>query len=100
VAHPRTRYQHGRPAWLLREGKCKPYFLKKEQLTVGFPCLVLAYKGGEPAEGLSPLPAAVPVDVIELKAPSEQKALILPGGMYQLVVKNEKGQTQSLRVYH
>ncbi len=100
VAHPRTIYRYGRPTWLLREGKCTPYFLKKEQLTSGFPCLVLAYKASEPAEGLSPLPAAIPVDVIELQEAREQKALILPPGQYQLVVKNEQGQSHTFRVFH
>jgi hypothetical protein len=100
VAHPRTTYQHGRPAWLLREGKRKPYFLQKEQLAVGFPCLVLAYKATEPAGGRSTQPAAVPADVMELQDAKEHKALILAPGMYQVVVKNEQGQQQTFTIFN
>ncbi|MBD0254075.1 MAG: hypothetical protein ICV83_00025 [Cytophagales bacterium] len=100
VVHPRTTYRYGRPEWLLRDGKAKPFFLKKEQLNLGFPVLVLAYKANEPAEGRSALPPAVPVDVMELKAAGEQKALILPPGMYQLVVTNQGGQQQGFSIIH
>jgi hypothetical protein len=100
VAHPRTSYRHGRPAWLLREGKWKPYFLKREQLTLGFPCLVRAYRASEPAEGLATSSPAVPVDVMELKGAGEQKALVLPPGAYQVVVEHEGGQKQTFRIFH
>jgi hypothetical protein len=100
VAHPRTTYRYGRPEWLLRDGKAKPCFLPKEQLTLGFPVLVLAYKATEPAEGRLASPPAIPVDVIELKAAGEGKALIMPPGLYQLVVRNQGGQHQVFTILH
>ena len=98
VAHPKTIYRHGRPAWLLKEGKCKPYFLKKEELSLGFPCMAMAYQEGEPVDAEDPMQQALPVDVIELRAAAEQKALILPRGRYQLVLKNEQGQQQRFMI--
>jgi hypothetical protein len=100
VAHPRTTFRYGRPTWLLREGKWKPYFLKKEQLTLTFPCLVLAYKEGEQVVVEKTLQQAIPVDVVELKKPGEEKALILPKGNYRIIVINEQGSKKSFFVRH
>lgn len=100
VVHPRTTYQHGRPVWLFRDGDWRPYFLKKEQLTLGFPCLVLAYRAGENIGKAKPTNQAVPMDVIELKSAADKKALALPPGQYQVVVQSQDGREQQFRMLH
>ena len=92
VFHPRSTYLHGRPQWLLLNGKRKPYILRPEQLTIGFPCLVLAYRENEGN------PQGVPADVIEIASPEDQKALILAKGGYTLEVRNGAGKTASLTI--
>jgi hypothetical protein len=92
VFHPRSTYVHGRPQWLLMGGKRKPYVLRPEQLTVGFPCLVLAYRANEDKQ------QAVPADVAEVKSPEEEKALILAPGGYTVDVRNGEGKTESFKI--
>ncbi len=100
VVHPRTTYRHGRPAFLLRDGQWKPCFVSKQQLSLGFPCLVLAYREGENVSRAKPLEMATPVDVIELKSATEQKALILPLGNYHVVVQSPNGNQTEFRLAH
>lgn len=59
LCHPRTRYMEGRPHWLLSENQ-KYVRLSEKDLTVGFPCLLQAYKENEDPG------TAVPVDVVEI----------------------------------
>jgi hypothetical protein len=60
----------------------------------------MAYQEGEPVDAGDPMQQALPVDVIELRAAGEQKALVLPKGNYQLVLKNEQGQEQRFMISH
>ncbi|WP_139255212.1 hypothetical protein [Hymenobacter psychrophilus] len=87
VYHPRTTYQSGRPNWTFTNDR-QPVLLK-EPLTVGYPCLVLAYDTRED------LATAVPVDVVELQGPADRKALALGKGRYTLVAKGPAGRTQT-----
>ncbi len=83
--HPPTRLVQGRPDWLFTEGR-QPVAVGP-RVTVPFPCQVLAYVAGEPAE-------AVPVDVIELAGPADATALALGPGRYRVVVRRRTGQQQ------
>ncbi len=90
VCHPRTRYVHGRPHWLLRQGNWKPYYLDISQIKVTFPCLAMAYPVGED------IATAVPMDVMEWTTPQEKKALILPRGTFTVLLQDEKDQAQRI----
>lgn len=100
VVHPRTTYVHSRPAFLFRGGQWKPYFLTKQQLSLGFPCLVLAYRAGENIGKTNLSEQAIPMDVIELKSADQMKALVLPPGNYQIVVQNLSGKQTDFRLTH
>lgn len=94
VYFPPTTYAHGRPTWLLMGGDQYYYPLVAKQLTVGFPCLVRAYKAGEDAA------QAIPADVVEWQNSREDLALVLGPGRYALVVQDAQGhrQQQAIRV--
>ncbi len=92
VFHPRSIYVHGRPEWLLLGGKRKPYVIRPEQLTVGFPCLVLAYREKESK------PQGVPADVMEVASPDDGKALILLPGRYSVELRNAAGKTSTFKI--
>jgi hypothetical protein len=62
----------------VREGKCKPYFLKKKELSLGFPCIAMAYQEGEPVDAGDPMQQALPVDVIELRAAGNRRRWSCP----------------------
>lgn len=89
--HPRTTYIDGRPDWLRLDGKRKSYWLDPDDITIDYPILVKAYV---PREGQD----AIPVDVIEIKEYSDQKALILPEGTYDLILKNMVGDSVALMI--
>ena len=80
MAHPRTRYVEGRPHWLLY-GDRQLVSLSDTTLTVGFPCLMKAYRAIEDPE------QAVPVDVVEIADASHKKPLVLAPGYYQVILK-------------
>lgn len=100
VVHPRTTYRHGRPTWLFRDGKWKPYFLTKDQLSLDFPCLVLAYRAGETKSQTTPFDQAIPVDVIELKRADERKALVLPSDDYRIILLSHGGKQKEFTLAH
>lgn len=100
VVHPRTTYRHGRPNWLFRDGGWKPYFLSKEQLSLNFPCLVLAYRAGETRSLIKPFDQAIPVDVIELKRADEKKALVLPSDNYRIILLSQDGKQKEFTLMH
>ena len=100
VVHPRTTYRHGRPTWLYRDGEWKAYFLTKGQLSLDFPCLVLAYRAGETSSQTKPFDKAIPVDVIELKRSDEKKALVLPSDNYRIIVLSQDGKQKEFTLAH
>jgi hypothetical protein len=89
VYHPRATTVQGRPDWLLANGR-QPVVVASK-IKVPYPCQVLAYVAGEPAE-------AVPADVIELASKADQTALALAPGRYRVVVRSRAGQQQEFEV--
>ena len=89
--HPRTRYVYNRPDWLLSIPENRLFHPDREQIRVGYPCQILAYKQSEPDE-------AVPMDVIELEHPADPTALVLPPGDYRLLIRDITGAEQILAV--
>jgi hypothetical protein len=79
VFHPRTRYVHGRPTWLLADGARAPYPLPPGVCGRAERCLVEARAAREGDD-------AVPVDRVEVTAGSAPPALALPPGDYRLRV--------------
>ena len=85
------KYINGRPDWLLTNNK-KTVAIH-DRITIGFPCLVFAYKDGEDIE------QAVPVDVIELKGKNDSKKLILyKNTRYKVLIKNIAGEKQLIQL--
>lgn len=91
VYHPRTNYIKGRPDWLLRNGKFKHYMLNKSDIIINCPCQIRAYYEHEPE-------AATPADIIEINAKNDEKALVLPPGAYYVIIENQSGDTQRLKI--
>jgi hypothetical protein len=89
VYHPPTRLVQGRPDWLFTE-KRQPVEVASK-IKVPYPCQVLAYIAGEPAE-------AVPVDVVELASKADATALALAPGRYRVVVRSHGGQVQEFEM--
>ena len=87
VYHPRTTYRAGRPTWVFTAGY-KPVPLV-EPLTVGYPCLVLAYAATED------LAHAIPLDIVELQDPADHKCLALPKGRFTLLATGNDGRRQT-----
>lgn len=84
VFHPRTIYIQGRPDWLLRDDR-KFYTIPQNNIEFDCPCLVFAYKANEYEN-------AIPIDLIELGAKNEQRALILPIGIFKILIINKQRQ--------
>jgi hypothetical protein len=89
VYHPPAATIQGRPDWLLANGR-RPVAVASK-IKVPYPCQVLAYVAGEPAE-------AVPADVIELAGPADRTALALLPGRYRVVVRSRTGQQQAFEL--
>jgi hypothetical protein len=89
IYHPPTRLVQGRPDWLFTESR-QPVGVGSS-IKVPYPCQVLAYVAGEPAE-------AVPVDVIELATKADATALALAPGRYRVVVRSRGGQSQQFEL--
>lgn len=87
--HPPTRLVQGRPDWLFTAGR-QPVPVAS-RIKVGYPCQVLAYVAGEPAE-------AVPADVIELADKADATTLALSPGRYRVVVRSRDGQAQQFEL--
>lgn len=92
VAHPRTIYQYGRPTWLLRDDGWKFFEIQKESIKISYPIMIFAYNLNENKN------RAIPLDVIEISKHNIKKALILPKGVFDLKIKNNKGDEQELRI--
>jgi hypothetical protein len=89
--HPRTTYINGRPHWMTMNGKRRIYMIDREKINIEYPVIVKAYLSKEKDN-------AVPVDVIEIKEFSDQKALVLPNGNYDLKLYNNKGESFSIKI--
>ncbi len=82
VIHPQTRYQAGRPSWLMRSEDHVIYNIPLKQITIDFPLFAKAYIPGELGTG-------VPVDIIEIKSKYDKRNLILKKGEYVLRLDNK-----------
>ena len=87
--HPRTTYINGRPHWMLMGEERIAYMIDKEKVDIEYPVIIKAYLPKESAN-------AVPIDVVEIEEFSDQKALILPKGVYRLQVHNINGDSLSI----
>jgi hypothetical protein len=87
VYHPPTRYRYGRPEWLYRRGKYKAYPIESGVIKLECPCQIRAYREGD--DELS-----VPIDILEIAHPNEDKALVLPPGAYRFMIENKEGMRQ------
>ena len=92
VYHPPTRYQYGRPDWLLLSGRRKPHFISKIDHSLACPCLVFAYRQEEDSR------IAVAADIIELRTPQDRTALLLEPGKYLLRFQASNGTTKQKTV--
>lgn len=87
VYHPNTLWEMGRPGWRKLDGYKSYRFTN--QISIEYPCQLLAYHYGEPPE------EAVPVDLIELENAASEKPLLLnPKLPYRILARNRQGQTQ------
>lgn len=91
VYHPRAIYRYNRPQWLINYGNNRVYPLPKDQIEVDFPCLVMAYREGDPN-------TAVPTDIIQLEYRHDPTALVLPPGSYRLSIKDKIGENQEIEI--
>jgi hypothetical protein len=89
VYHPPATAVQGRPDWLITTER-RPVAVTSK-IKVPYPCQVLAYVAGEPAE-------AVPADVIELTSKTDATALVLAPGRYRVVVRSRSGQAQEFEM--
>jgi hypothetical protein len=85
VFHPRSRYQNGRPNWLLLRGTKTLYPLAQDTCQSNTPCLVQAFFQGE---GKS----AVPADQVMIAKDKEPQALALPHGHFWIKVMTQSGK--------
>lgn len=93
VYHPKTKWLHGRPHWAFENNRT-PYFIK-EKINLMFPCLVFAFIAKEKKQNKK----AIPFDIIELKSPTDQKALSLKKGQtFTVVVRDINSQEQKFDV--
>lgn len=85
VYHPDTKYINSRPDWLYTKDKKAIYIYDKINIT--YPCLVKVYRKKDSDN-------AVPLDVVELLYPADNKALIVPKkGKKRIVVTNKLGES-------
>jgi hypothetical protein len=82
--HPRTRYEQGRPTWLLMNGRRRMYPLPAEICRGRLPCLVRARFAAESRE-------AVPIDQVEITAGGSPPALVLPDGIFVVEAESAAG---------
>ncbi len=85
VYHPRTQFVMNRPNWLYHYPGNKSYDI--ENITVGYPCLIKAYKSNEDSH-------AMPIDIIEKDYENDPTVLCLPLGEYRLEITNDSGDKE------
>lgn len=89
IYHPRSTYERNRPNWLIEYGDNELYNVPAAFITVGYPCLIKAFKADEPD-------SAVPVDIIQREYAADRTVLVLSPDRYRLVITNRSGETQEL----
>jgi len=96
VYHPRTKWLNGRPHWMFENNR-EPFNVI-EKITISFPCLVFAYLADENLEVKKESDKPIPFDLIELKDKSDNKALSLKKGKYNIIIQDKKGKEKKLNV--
>jgi hypothetical protein len=91
VFHPFTHYRQGRGDWMFLQDRRRAYNLPAAMLTVGYPCLVSAYRRGEHKD-------AVPTDVVEFVSATHHVPLVLVRGEYRIEVRDHLGARQVLEI--
>ncbi len=91
VFHPFTHYRQGRAEWLFLQDRRRAYNLPAAMLTVGYPCLVSAYRRGEHKN-------AVPTDIVEFVSAAHHVPLVLVRGEYRIEVRDHLGARQVLEI--
>ena len=93
VYHPKTRWLYGRPHWVFENNRT-PYYVK-EKITLSFPCLVFAFITKEKEENEN----AIPFDIIELKTPTDKKALSLKKNQqFTIIIRDQSLKEQKFKV--
>ncbi len=86
VFHPRSRYEDGRPDWLLMQGSKKPVHLPQDVCEAETPCVVQAFFDHEDD-------SAVPADQVMITQANQQQALVLPQGKFRIKILGQRGNT-------
>ncbi len=84
VIHPRTKYIHGKPDWLIDAGREMVLIPKEFYLSKRYPLLIQAKYVNESER-------AVPIDQIVVRSGEGSYALALPKGSYEIRLMNEEG---------
>lgn len=90
VSHPTIEYINGRPNWLFWIKDNTKFKVSMNQLNITCPCLLKVFKKSDD-------PAAVPIDIIELKH-NQEAILSLPQGQFRVYVLNQKGDHQEFMI--
>ncbi len=91
IYHPRSVYERNRPNWLIEYGDNELYNVPEEFITVGYPCLIKAFRADEPD-------SAVPADIIQCEYAADPTVLVLRPGRYRVVMTSPSGVTQEFTV--
>ncbi|HTN16083.1 MAG TPA: hypothetical protein VL092_00270, partial [Chitinophagaceae bacterium] len=88
IYHPDTRLVQGRPSWMI--GKNRKLKDPRSKIHISYPVLIKVYLASDTEE-------AIPLDIIELKDPSDARSLILRRKhKHRVVCMNPKGEKQVL----
>ena len=77
VYHPRTKYIHNRPHWLIYETNNQ--FVEVENVEGPFPCLIKAFKQSDQSN-------AIPIDILEKRFNEDPSYLALEKGAYRIEI--------------
>lgn len=84
VFHPRSRYEHGRPTWLLLNGLRHVYALPADICKDLPDCMVRARFSREASD-------SVPIDQVEIAGHASPLALLLPSGSFVIESESPAG---------
>ncbi len=91
IFHPRSDKEYERPKWLSIGGS-KIHEFELSDVAMSYPLIISAYKMNQ-----SYFPN-IAVDVFEVENPRKSVGLVLPNGRYQIVIRNEKGESKTMRL--
>lgn len=91
VFHPFTHYRQGRADWMFVQDRRRAYNIPAAMLSVGYPCMVSAYRQGEHKD-------AVPTDIVEFLSAAHHVPLVLVRGEYRIEIRDHLGGRQNLEI--